>query len=648
MKLTLIAFFIATFLCYSQNRYYSVLQKFQMIKNDSIKVDSINKFCWMNSTKDVYLSEELLKQNLKIAQQINYKKGIGKIYVLLGNIYLQKKDFQKAIDYYQQGLVVREYLNDKSGVAAVYGNIGNAFYLLKQFDKALEYQEKSLNMFKALEEQEKKGEYWFDIAECEISIGKIFIEQNKFVNAEKRFLEAVRLNEKINYYPALITSYNELAILYHKMNKFNLSNKYFNKILNLINKTDDKKVISDVYLNYSTAIFDKEPSKALNLCDQGLNLAFIIQDKENILKGLKLKSDILLKMEQFKLAMETYTKYSLLKDSIFNETTTRYFNDLQAKYEFTQKNNQIKLLEKEKIIKQSKIQQQQYFIIGTVIIIILIVVLLGYIYKSYKVTQTQKTIIELKNKDILESITYAKRIQKAILPNEKQWYKLLPNSFIYYSPKDIVAGDFYWIEEDDKYIYVAVADCTGHGVPGAMVSVICSTALTKSVTEDKLKDTDKILNRTREIVLEKLSKSEENIQDGMDVCLIRIEKNNLLNIQYSGANRPLYIINNQNELIELKPNKQPIGKFDNMHPFTKQELTLESNSMLYLVTDGFADQFGGEKNKKFSMAALKKLMIQLASLNLSIQKKAFESTLLTWKKNNEQTDDITLIGIKFV
>ncbi len=648
MKKLFFIFLMFATVCFSQNRFSYALQKFNTINDDSARVDSINKYCWMNSTKDVYLSEEFLKENLKLAKQINYRKGIAKIYVLLGNIYLQKKDFQKSIEYYQQGLIVREALNDKSGVAAIYGNIGNAFYLLKQYDKALEYQEKSLHIFNELEKEKKNGEYWFDIAECEISIGKIFIEQNNYVEAEKRFLKAVSLNEKINFYPTLITSYNELAILYYKMNKINLSEKYFKKVLNLTDKTDDKKAISDVYLNYSLTIFDKEPSKSLTFCNQALKLAFDIQDKENILKGLKLKSDILLKMEQYKQAIEIYSKYSTLKDSIFNENTSKYFNDLQAKYEFAQKNNQIKLLEKEKIIKQSKIKQQQYFIIGTVIIILLIVILLMYIYKSYKVTQAQKTIIELKNKDILESITYAKRIQQAILPNEKHWLKLLPNSFIYYSPKDIVAGDFYWIEENDNYVYVADADCTGHGVPGAMVSVICSTALTKSVTEDKLTDTDKILNRTREIVLEKLSKNEENIQDGMDVCIIRIEKNNLFKIQYSGANRPLYLVNPQNKLIEIKPNKQPIGKFDNIQPFTKHELTLESNSMMYLVTDGFADQFGGEKNKKFSMATLKNLMIQLAPLDLLSQKKYFENSLLSWKKDNEQTDDITLIGIKFV
>ncbi len=632
---------------YSQNNYH-LFEQIKGLKNDSLKVDSLNKLCWSNSTKDVYLSEEIAKEVLKIGKDINYKKGTAKAYILLGNIYIQKKDFQKAIEYYQQGLQIRESINDKSGVAAVYGNIGNAFFLLQQLDKALEYQENALDIFNSLEKLKHSGEYWFDIAECDISIGKIYVAQAKYKQAEKMFKDALLLNEKIFFLPALLTNYNELAIFYYKTNNITLSETYFNKILNLISKIDDKKVISDIYLNYSLAIFQKETLKGLTFCDKGIDLANTIQDRENILRGLQLKSDILIKLEQYKQALDAYFKYTQLKDSIFNESTSRYFNDIQAKYEFTQKNNHIKLLEKEKVIKQSKIKQQQIFIIGIIIILVLIAFLLAYIYKSYKTTQSKNLIIAQKNKDILESIDYAKRIQQAILPNEKYWEKLLPNSFVYYAPKDIVAGDFYWIEENDHYIFIAAADCTGHGVPGAMISVICSTALTKAVIEDKLIDTNDILNRTREIVLEKLSKSEENIQDGMDICLIRMKKNSNKYIQYSGANRPLFLITSNYEIKEIKPDKQPIGKYDDAQPFSKHDIILDEHTMIYAITDGYADQFGGNKNKKFSLALLRATLKEHASLELNKQKLAFETTLANWKKHNEQTDDITLIGIKII
>ncbi|MBS1647556.1 MAG: SpoIIE family protein phosphatase [Bacteroidetes bacterium] len=258
----------------------------------------------------------------------------------------------------------------------------------------------------------------------------------------------------------------------------------------------------------------------------------------------------------------------------------------------------------------------------------------------------QKTLLEIKNKEITDSITYAKRIQNAILPNPKKWQTLLPHSFVLYQPKDIVAGDFYWLEETAQYLYIAAADCTGHGVPGAMVSVVCSSALSKAVLEEKQTETHAILDATRRLVLEQLGKSEEKIRDGMDICLIRINKNNRKHIQYSGANRPLYISNAQGELQELKPDKQPIGQYENEKPFTQQELVLNENDTLYLLTDGYADQFGGDNNKKFSSKALKKLMTENAHKTIEEQRLIFTQAFFSWRSNIEQTDDVTLLGVR--
>ncbi|GAB4145187.1 MAG: hypothetical protein Fur0041_19890 [Bacteroidia bacterium] len=257
----------------------------------------------------------------------------------------------------------------------------------------------------------------------------------------------------------------------------------------------------------------------------------------------------------------------------------------------------------------------------------------------------QKQIIEAKNKDIIDSITYAKHIQDAILPNEKTRKHLFPDSFVLYLPKDIVAGDFYWIEETEDHIFIAAADCTGHGVPGAMVSVVCSNALTKAVLEDKIHETAAILDKARSIVIEKLSKSEDNIRDGMDICLVRFSKKNRNDIQYSGANRPLWYIQN-NELHEIKPDKQSIGYHEEMKPFTSSHLHLNSGNVLYMFTDGFADQFGGDEGKKFKTARLKEMLISISEVEMEDQKNQFRSTFEDWKGALEQVDDITIIGIR--
>jgi serine phosphatase RsbU (regulator of sigma subunit) len=260
--------------------------------------------------------------------------------------------------------------------------------------------------------------------------------------------------------------------------------------------------------------------------------------------------------------------------------------------------------------------------------------------------ERQKQLVEEKNKEITDSILYARRIQDAILPDEDLWKKLLPDSFVIYLPKDIVAGDFYWLVETDNYIFVASADCTGHGVPGAMVSVTCSNALNKSVLEEKLINTNEILNRTREIVIKQLqSQQQGQLQDGMDICLVRINKKNRLQIQYSGANRPLVVVKEGN-LEEYKPDKQPIGYYEHAKPFSAQEIELAKDACLYLFSDGYADQFGGDKNKKLGNKKWKEMLAEISGKDMKEQEEFLKNYFDKWKASYHQTDDVTVIGIK--
>jgi serine phosphatase RsbU (regulator of sigma subunit) len=250
--------------------------------------------------------------------------------------------------------------------------------------------------------------------------------------------------------------------------------------------------------------------------------------------------------------------------------------------------------------------------------------------------------VEEKQKEITDSINYAKRIQEAILPSFDFIKTHLPNSFIYYQPKDIVAGDFYWAEKVGNDFFIAAADCTGHGVPGALVSVVCCNALNRTVNEFKLTDPGKILDKTRELVLESFSKNGGDINDGMDISLISINGNT---IKWAGANNPLWYYQN-NELKEIKANKQPIGKTDHAEPFTTHTIELQRGDSLYLFTDGFADQFGGPKGKKFKYKQLEDLLISSNGLSISEQHLALKNTLSDWKGKLEQVDDICVIGIR--
>jgi serine phosphatase RsbU (regulator of sigma subunit) len=259
--------------------------------------------------------------------------------------------------------------------------------------------------------------------------------------------------------------------------------------------------------------------------------------------------------------------------------------------------------------------------------------------------QEQKLMLETKNKETTDSIKYAKRLQEAILPPLSFIKQYLPDCFVLYKPKDIVAGDFYWchVLPDEKTVYLAAADCTGHGVPGAMVSVVCSNALNRTVKEFGITEPGKILDKVRELVIETFEKSESEVKDGMDISLLKIK--NETEVEWSGANNPLWYVQNK-ELKELKADKQPIGTYAEQKPFTTHKLLLQKGDSMYVFTDGYADQFGGPKGKKFKYKQLEEKLLTDSHKELEEQKTMLEKTFKNWKGNLEQIDDVLVIGIR--
>ena len=278
--------------------------------------------------------------------------------------------------------------------------------------------------------------------------------------------------------------------------------------------------------------------------------------------------------------------------------------------------------------------------------IILVIGFLMFVYKQLNNTKKQKLVIEDKQKEISDSIVYAKRIQTAILPSSKIVKQNLKDSFIYYLPKDIVAGDFYWMEKVGKKTLFAAADCTGHGVPGAMVSVICNSCLNKSVLEFNLTDPGEILDKTRELVLKEFEKSEEEINDGMDIAICSLEeKKESYELKFAGAYNPLWLIRG-GVINDVKGNRQPIGKSEKKDNFKTEIFQLNKGDSFYIFSDGYVDQFGGEKGKKYKSAQFKKFLLSINYNPMEKQKELIAQNFDQWKGNYEQIDDVCVIGVK--
>ncbi len=268
------------------------------------------------------------------------------------------------------------------------------------------------------------------------------------------------------------------------------------------------------------------------------------------------------------------------------------------------------------------------------------------IERTKKVVE-QKRLIELKNEEITSSIEYAKRIQKAILPLEAEISKLLPGYFIFYQPKDIVSGDFYWFTQKGNKSIIVAADCTGHGVPGAFMSMLGISMLDDIVNHQNIVQSDLILNKLKDSIIKSLHQTNNKgeLKDGMDLSLLIIDRVEMT-LQFSGAYNPLLIIRN-NELYTHKADRMPVGfHFKHNTTFSKTDLNLEKDDMLYIFSDGYTDQFGGVSNKKFMMKQFKSLLLEIHHQPLKAQKKAIKERFFEWKSSYPQTDDIIIIGIK--
>jgi serine phosphatase RsbU (regulator of sigma subunit) len=280
--------------------------------------------------------------------------------------------------------------------------------------------------------------------------------------------------------------------------------------------------------------------------------------------------------------------------------------------------------------------------------------------KNVKI-ELQHRELELTHHEISSSIKYAERLQLAILPPTKDLEENLSDGFVLFKPKDVVSGDFYWLQITETHSLLAVADCTGHGVPGAMVSVVCSNCLNRSVKEFKLSEPADILNKTRELVIETFARSGKDIKDGMDISLVAFKDGY---VTFSGANNPLWVIRDitliteeqkahkstviqkNRAIISIKACRQPVGLYEDMYDFTQTDVQLYKDDYLYLFTDGYADQFGGPDNKKMKPKPFKKLLLSINHLEMNEQRKKLVQNFNNWKGDFEQIDDVCIIGIK--
>jgi len=604
-------------------------------------------YLWGNNTEAI----QYFNASLLVVEGLIIKDEIS-VYVILGNISSEFDNYNESIRTYRMALEKSEEIDDglQNEYSYIHNNLGIVYMKKKVFDSS------RIEHNLSLEIRLKKGNS-FALGQTYNNIGMLNFQMGEFDSAMFYFQKGLefRLKTKGYTWASFVESQINIAKAEVAMGKYYSAKGRLMKSL-------DKSVAEE-------------------------NGVLELRAVQELMKVNRLTKD-------YEKAFLYAVRYHELNDRLYGESQKEEAIRLNSmfKYEKIRMADSLKTAERDvmnEMMWAKEKENSQIIKYSLIIALLLTFGILGLIYRNFSnnkkqsaIILQQKTDVELQqieiqqqhqelsksHKEITDSINYSKRLQEAILPSLTDVDEAFPENFVYYQPKDVVSGDFYWLERKEETVFIAVADCTGHGVPGAMVSVVCSNALNQAVNEYHLLEPNEILNKTREIVIETFSKSGNDVQDGMDIALFALRKNKMI---FAGANSTAYLVRkstsltdeqkndkstltlDSKSLLQLKGDKQSVGLTVSMKNFKQIEIELEQGDQLYLFSDGYADQFGGNNSeirnkggKKFKYLPFRKMILKNAHLSMTQQNNIIDQKFTEWKNDLEQVDDVCVIGVR--
>ena len=550
---------------------------------------------------------ERFQEAIRLYEATGDREGVAKLLNNIGVIYSMLENYRESIVYYQECADLNLELQDHEGVTFNLYNIAGDYMVLEEYDSSRVY------IDSLIQYQSDHGEY----LSPSTLLGEWYLSNEMLDSAEYHLYESISYHRKLEEEPQITSDQLSLGELYMKKGFFNTSASYLDSAEAIATRNNLNTELMTVH---------------------------------------ELRADLLEKQARFEEAFTSQQKFIALKDSLDELNNFNRISELNARFESEKKEQE--LAEKEAMLLQQdadkKYQRKIFSLVIGFIAIVLILVTVNLIRKkkTNRILNLQNHEISEQRGKILSSINYAQKIQSAILPPEEEIKKHLPNAFIYFRPKDIVSGDFYWFASIEGKYFIATIDCTGHGVPGAFMSLIAHSKLNRVVNELGYRDPGEILNKVHLEIMESLNQNggSHATQDGMDVSFCVIDPY-AMDIHYAGARNPIVLVQ-ENQLKEIKPDHLSIGGtfFSEKHQsnggFSTKRLPYKPGDMLYLFTDGYIDQFGGDQNKKLNKTGFHSLLNRLSQNGFDHSKDHLDDEFATWKGKNEQIDDILIIGIK--
>lgn len=641
----------------SSLRYYKEALSIASTANDENEI--VNQ---LSNLAKVYQSlrkhaeaEQVLLRAVQLSKKSKNVQHLASLYNGLGGQYYELGNFRGSIKYFYESISAFETLRDTTQLVTTLRNISLAYQSMKDFAKAKQI------MYRALDLSLKFKDTIL-LSYTYGSLGAVFQNMLVFDSALFYNTKQIKLLGEKGDKDELAIAYGNLGIIYKAKKDYANSKANYLKALEIFKKSKSTRLMTISYINLAElCILTKNGKQAIEYYDKAQKETAESGEREIIAATHLGKYEAYYSMKDYKNSIDEYMKYRAIHDSLLKEESMTEVVRLESKYEMGKKQKENELLKAQDKIKQTLIDVSKenerktklflYSSLAVLIIIMVLAVLLFFGLKENKlktkIINEQKNLVKEKNKDITDSINYAKRIQEALLPAKELKYEIFPNAFVFFKPRDIVSGDFYWFTKKNGKRIITAVDCTGHGVPGAFMSMIGNTFLTEIIEGKGITQPADILSEMRYLVIKSLKQTHDMTEskDGMDMALLAFD-DETNTVEYSGANNPLWLIRN-GECIEYKPDKRPIGYFRGEgRPFTNHKIELQKGDTIYIFTDGYADQFGGKNGKKLKYKPFKETLLSIQHEPMLKQEEILLEKFNEWKGILGQIDDVLIIGIR--
>ncbi len=599
---------------------------------------------------DFNSSIEWHTKSIEVATKAKEYNIVAGSMAVIADAYSNLYNYPKAIEMYLQALDIAEEKNDKHNTAFIYAGMSDIYKRQQDYANAEKYLGMSISISKEIGDFSRT-------CDAELTLAQLQIQKGDTALARKTAEDALALSTENSYPFHQAWALRIKGILKENEKKYTAAISYFEKSLAISNDLGDQKESAETRKHLANALLlSGNTEGAIREATIAYALATEIQSL-----GLRLEvSDVLCNAFSQKGDFKTALYYSQLSkqlgDSLNNAENTKKQTELFLQNQYDKEKESARIDQSKKdAIQEARYQQQTIILTIAVVGLILLCGLVFLIFrglrqkqKANEIISAQKKIVEEKNLEITDSIHYAKNIQGAMLPGDKQFAALFREHFVFFRPRDIVSGDFFWLGQRDGRKYFAVADCTGHGVPGGFMSMLGITLLHEILDEKNITSPEKMLNELRSLVIQSLNKDRKTgdvfTRDGMDIalCCLLPERNKLL---FSGANNGLYVLRND-ELHELEPDKQPIGVHEHEQSFTLKEFDIQAGDLIVAFSDGYPDQFGGPKGKKMMYKPFRQTIISAAKQPAYMREKYLSAAFDNWKGHYPQIDDVCVMGIQ--